>query len=206
MVPPSHYRNDRPIGKFVMLQSQHSNKHLYKINTVRLSDDLMYWYGNWSDDLMYSHSYTENENIIESPELLLSCQPTQSKCRAYGYTSIYIGPPGGQCFISQLPTLSSCTICSLSWFVMPASFYSWLLSKGLVVFVLTVLVTPGLLEDNPGAGPSNEEELKCRKKRLIAICKKCDFRTQTEVRIFYRLWINLDQFYVIIMLLSISFL
>ena len=78
---------------------------------------------------------------------------------------------------------------------MPASFYSWLLSKGLVVFVLTVLVTPGLLEDNPGAGPSNEDELKCRKKRLIAICKKCDFRAQTEVRIFYCLWINLDQFF-----------
>ena len=61
------------------------------------------------------------------------------------------------------------------------SLHSWLLSKWLAVFVLTVLVTPGLLEQNPGAGPSNEETVQCRKKRLVAICGKCDFRAQTEV-------------------------
>jgi hypothetical protein len=67
-------------------------------------------------------------------------------------------------------------------FVTPMRFYSWLLSKWLAVFILTVLVIPGLLEENPGTEPSNEEEIKYRKRRLFASCKKCDFRAQTEVR------------------------
>ena len=66
---------------------------------------------------------------------------------------------------------------------MSPSLHSWLLSKWLAVFVVTVLVTPGLLEENPGAGPANEEEINCKKKRLIALCKKCSFKAQTEVRI-----------------------
>jgi hypothetical protein len=66
--------------------------------------------------------------------------------------------------------------------IMSMSFYGWLLSKWLAVFILTVLVTPGLLDENPGAGPSNEEEMKYRKRRLIALCKKCDFRAQTQVK------------------------
>ena len=62
---------------------------------------------------------------------------------------------------------------------MPKSFYSWLLAKWLALFILTVFVNPGLLDDIPG--PSNTEELKSRKRRVVAYCKNCNFRATSEV-------------------------
>ena len=65
---------------------------------------------------------------------------------------------------------------------MSSCLYSWLLSKWLAVFLITVLVTPGLLEENPGAGPSNEEQLPKAKRRRLAVCKVCGFVARHEVR------------------------
>ena len=72
-----------------------------------------------------------------------------------------------------------------------ASFYSlrftfvmgkyWLLSKWLLLFILTILVNPGLLK-NDMPGPSNEECLNSRTRRTVAVCKNCNFKAYTEVR------------------------
>ena len=54
--------------------------------------------------------------------------------------------------------------------------YKWLL-----LFILTILVNPGLLQDNL-PGPSNRDSLNSRTRRLVAVCKKCNFKACTEVR------------------------
>ena len=62
----------------------------------------------------------------------------------------------------------------------------WLLSKWLLLFILTVLVNPGLLQDL--AGPSNEDCLNSRTRRTVASCRECNFKAYSEVRemIYYR--------------------
>ena len=77
-------------------------------------------------------------------------------------------------------------------------FYSWLLCKWLVLVIFTVLVNPGLLGDNPGAGPSNEQNLQCRKRRLVATCDKCNFKAKTKVSDFIS-----QLYYLIILLISL---
>ena len=55
-----------------------------------------------------------------------------------------------------------------------------ILTKWLLLLILTVLVNPGLLKDMPG--PSNEECLNSRTRRKVALCKNCNFKAHTEVR------------------------
>ena len=53
--------------------------------------------------------------------------------------------------------------------------------KSLIFFILTVLVNPGLLQDNL-PGPSNEDSLNYSTRRTVARCTNCEFRAYTEVR------------------------
>ena len=63
----------------------------------------------------------------------------------------------------------------------------WILSKWLLLLIITVLVNPGLLKDNL-PGPSNAECLNSRTRRTVAVCKKCNSKAYSEVRemIYYR--------------------
>ena len=63
--------------------------------------------------------------------------------------------------------------------------WKWMRSKWLLLFVVSVLVLPELLRDT--AGPANSENSNARKRRkMVAQCRRCDFRAETEVRTSYR--------------------
>ena len=55
----------------------------------------------------------------------------------------------------------------------------WLFGKWLIIFMLSVLVHPEVLDEVPG--PFNTET-RPKRRRVVAQCKTCGFKVDTEVR------------------------
>ena len=58
-------------------------------------------------------------------------------------------------------------------------FTNWVLRKWFFVFILMVLVNPIELGNLPG--PSNTESLQQRKRKAVAECRTCGYKTDNQV-------------------------
>ena len=68
---------------------------------------------------------------------------------------------------------------------MPNSLLRWFRSKWLLLFAITVLVLPELLSNSPG--PANDGKRSVKRRRIVAECTQCGFKTDAEVCKFVKL-------------------
>ena len=63
--------------------------------------------------------------------------------------------------------------------VMQQHLHRRLVCKWFLLFILSVLVQPELLDTT--TGPDNQDSCHLRKRKIVGYCRKCDFRAETEV-------------------------